>query len=110
MLPYPIGLVIGHHLFRVVGLILALAAMYRHFAAVALQHESSLLLFAPANRKPNSLVGIDRQQLMGAINPHLCHETHAPIALRLRRVLDNILALDQFDVGSDRDMPVRAAP
>ena len=37
---------------------------------------------------------------MRAVNAHLCHEMHASIALRLWRVLDDIFALNQLDIGS----------
>ncbi len=36
---------------------------------------------------------------MGAINPNFCKQAHAPIALRLRCILHNIVPLDQFDIG-----------
>jgi hypothetical protein len=38
--------------------------------------------------------------LVCAIDPNLCHEAHATIALRLWRALHDILALDHLDIGS----------
>ncbi len=37
---------------------------------------------------------------MRSVDASLGHEAHAPIALRLRRALYNILPLDQLDIGS----------
>src|ERR1700722_2220919 len=37
---------------------------------------------------------------MGTVNPDLHHQTHAPITLRLRRALENLLSVDQCDIGS----------